>query len=108
MLQFILIIHVLLAVSVIALVLMQHGKGADIGASFGSGASQTVFGSQGATSFLMKLTGLLAALFFTTSIALTYMVGQQAKGQEILMPKPMQSVPASLGGQAPEKSKNNK
>ena len=60
MYQLILIIHVLIAVAVIGLVLIQHGKGADIGAAFGSGASNTVFGSQGTGSFLFKLTGGLA------------------------------------------------
>ena len=60
----ILTLHVLIALSILALVLMQHGKGADIGATFGSGASNTMFGSQGAMPFLMKLTMLLAALFF--------------------------------------------
>ena len=63
-------IHVLLAVVLITLVLLQHGKGADIGAAFGSGASQTVFGSQGASSFLMKLTASLGAAFFATSLLL--------------------------------------
>lgn len=79
MLQLVLIFHVLISVSLIALVLIQHGKGADMGAAFGSGASQTVFGSQGSTSFLMKFTGLLAGLFFLTSIGLTYLVAKQSQ-----------------------------
>lgn len=75
----ILILHVLVCVSLIALVLLQHGKGADIGAAFGAGASQTVFGSSGASSFLLKLTGALAAIFFLTSIYLGYLDSQSMK-----------------------------
>ena len=63
-------IHVLLAIGVIGLVLIQQGKGADAGAAFGSGSSATVFGAGGSGSFLTRMTTLLAALFFATSIAL--------------------------------------
>ncbi|MBW5802653.1 preprotein translocase subunit SecG [Coxiella endosymbiont of Ornithodoros amblus] len=69
----ILIIHALIAVSLIALVLLQHGKGADTGAAFGSTSSNTMFGSVGATPFLMKVTIFLAAAFFVTSIGLSYL-----------------------------------
>jgi len=64
------VIHLLLAMGVIGLVLIQHGKGADAGAAFGSGASATVFGARGSSNFLSRATGVLAALFFATSIAL--------------------------------------
>lgn len=74
-----LIIHVLLAVSLIVLVLIQHGKGADAGAAFGSGASATVFGSRGSASFLTRATAVLAALFFVTSLSLAYLAGQTTK-----------------------------
>jgi len=66
----ILIVHVLLAISVIALVLLQQGKGADMGASFGAGASQTVFGSGGSGNFMTRTTAVLATCFFVTSFAL--------------------------------------
>ena len=66
----ILIVHVLAAIGVIALVLLQQGKGADMGAAFGSGASSTVFGSQGSSSFMTRATGILAATFFATSLTL--------------------------------------
>ena len=66
----ILIVHVLLAISVIALVLLQQGKGADMGASFGAGASQTVFGSGGSSNFMTRTTAVLATCFFVTSFAL--------------------------------------
>ena len=66
----ILIVHVLAAIGVVALVLLQQGKGADMGAAFGSGASSTVFGSQGSSSFITRGTAILAAVFFTTSLTL--------------------------------------
>ncbi len=69
----ILVLHVLFSLSLIGLVLMQHGKGADAGASFGGGASNTMFGSQGSMPFLVKLTGLIAILFISTSLILGYM-----------------------------------
>jgi len=77
--QIILIFHVLFAAALIGLVLLQKGKGAGMGAAFGSGASQTVFGSRGSISFLMKLTLFFAALFFTTSIWMTYLAAHHAK-----------------------------
>ena len=72
-----LVIHVVLAVGVIGLVLIQHGKGADAGAAFGSGASATVFGAKGSASFLTRATTILAALFFVTSIFLFYLAAHR-------------------------------
>ena len=66
----IIIMHILTAVSVIGLILLQQGKGADAGASFGSGASQTVFGAQGSGNVLTQGTSILAAVFFATSMGL--------------------------------------
>ncbi len=77
MYQLLLAVHVLVAITLIGLVLIQHGKGADIGAAFGSGASNTVFGSQGTGSFLFKLTGGLALTFFVTSVLLSTMISTQ-------------------------------
>jgi preprotein translocase subunit SecG len=68
-----LIIHLLVAIGVIGLVLIQQGKGADAGAAFGGGASSTVFGSAGSSSFLTRATGILAAIFFITSLSLAYL-----------------------------------
>ncbi len=73
-----LIVHVIIGAAVIGLVLLQQGKGADAGASFGGGASQTVFGSAGAGGFLVKLTAGLAALFFATSLGLAMVAKQKA------------------------------
>jgi len=73
------VIHVLLTIALIGLVLVQRGKGADIGAAFGSGASNTMFGSQGSASFLTRTTAIVAALFFITSLSLAYMGGQRTE-----------------------------
>jgi preprotein translocase subunit SecG len=70
---FILSVHILLALMIIFLVLMQRGKGAEAGAGFGSGASGTVFGARGTATLFSKLTAVFAALFFTTSLLLAYM-----------------------------------
>ena len=77
--QLILIIHVLAAVALVGLVLIQQGKGSSMGAGFGAGASQTVFGSQGSTSFLTKVTGTFAAIFFITSLTLGYLATHEVK-----------------------------
>lgn len=68
----ILVLHVLAALAIIGLVLIQHGKGADMGSGFGSGASATVFGSGGAGNFLSKSTSAIAIAFFLTSFGLAY------------------------------------
>ena len=72
-----LVVHVILAIGVIGLVLMQHGKGADAGAAFGSGASATVFGAGGSASFLTRATTALAAAFFLTSLFLFYLAAHR-------------------------------
>ena len=102
--QLIIILHVIVAVCLIALILLQHGKGADAGATFGSGASNTMFGSQGPMSFLMKITYLLAAIFFATSITLGYMASRAAKsGSNILdlTAASQHSAPASSSSSLP-------
>ena len=70
------VVHLFLAIGLVGLILIQHGKGADMGAAFGSGASATVFGSRGAGNFLSRTTAVLAALFFVTSLALAYFAMQ--------------------------------
>ncbi len=75
--QLILVLHVIFSITLVALILIQHGKGADAGASFGAGSANTMFGSQGATPFLVKITGLAAGLFIVTSLILGYMAYQQ-------------------------------
>ena len=80
----ILIFHVFLAIALIALVLLQQGKGADAGAAFGSGASATVFGARGAANFLSRLTAVLAATFFLTSLTLAYLYGHQPETGSVI------------------------
>ena len=74
--QLLTVLQILVSVSLIALVLLQQGKGADAGAAFGSGTSGTIFGSRGSASFLSRATAVLAAAFFFNSIALAYISGQ--------------------------------
>ncbi|MBA1275279.1 preprotein translocase subunit SecG [Stutzerimonas azotifigens] len=74
----VIVVHLLVAIGVVVLVLLQQGKGADAGASFGSGASATVFGSQGSATFLSRVTAILATVFFVTSLGLAFFAKQQA------------------------------
>ena len=77
--QGVLIVHVLVSLGLIGLVMMQQGKGAEAGASFGGGASQTVFGSQGTGSFLTKVTKYFAIVFFATSLSLAVIAKQKSE-----------------------------
>jgi preprotein translocase subunit SecG len=81
----VLIIHTLIAIAIVVLVLIQRGKGASAGAAFGSGASGTVFGSRGSTSFFSRATGILATAFFATSLTLAYISSQQSGVTDSLM-----------------------
>ena len=85
MYQLLLVLHTLIAVTIIGLVLIQHGKGADIGAAFGSGASNTVFGSQGTGSFLFRLTSGLALAFFITSVTLSAIIAHYYQREHALV-----------------------
>ncbi len=79
------VVQVVLAISLIGLILIQHGKGADAGAAFGSGASGTVFGSRGSATFLSRSTGVLAALFFVISLVLAVMVARGTAERKSLL-----------------------
>ena len=74
--EFVLVIHVIAAIALVAMVLLQQGKGADAGAAFGGG-SQSVFGSAGSANFLSRTTAILATVFFLTSLSLAYFVNQR-------------------------------
>lgn len=76
-LTLVLIVHVLAALGIIGLVLLQHGKGADVGASFGGGASGSLFGATGSANFLSRATAVLAAIFFATSLGLAYLASHR-------------------------------
>ena len=101
----ILTVHILVALAIIGLVLMQHGKGADMGAAFGSGASGSLFGASGSANFLSRTTGILAAVFFATSLTLAYVASSKPKTTGSLMQESVQSevVPpaAQQAGEAP-------
>jgi len=85
--QFILIFHFVVAVAIIGLILLQQGKGAEAGASFGAGASQTVFGSSGSWNFFSKMTAILATIFFVTSISLAVVAKNRTLVEDILPPQ---------------------
>jgi len=84
MYQVIIVIHVLLGLGVIGLVLMQQGKGADAGAAFGTGSAGSVFGAQGAASFLSRSTAILATLFFATSLGLAVANGHKGTERDLM------------------------
>ena len=74
-----LVVHVLIAIGIVGLILLQQGKGADAGAAFGGGSSSTVFGSQGSGTFLSRATAVLATIFFITSLWLAYLATQRVE-----------------------------
>ena len=81
----VLAVHTFIAVMIIVLVLLQRGKGADAGAAFGAGASGTVFGARGSTSFFSRMTAFLAAAFFASSLTLAYLSTQSSGGPDSLI-----------------------
>ncbi|NWG87279.1 MAG: preprotein translocase subunit SecG [Hydrogenophilaceae bacterium] len=85
------IFHILAAVAVVGLVLLQHGKGADMGAAFGSGASGSLFGATGSANFLSRATAVLATVFFMTSLGLAYFSANKAQPE--VAPVPTQAQP---------------
>jgi len=101
----VLVLHVLAAIGIVVLVLLQHGKGADMGAAFGSGSAGSLFGSAGAANFLSRTTAVLAAVFFATSLGLTYFSAPSKSGgvtQSIEAPAaPKVNVPATPAPSAP-------
>jgi len=109
----VLTIHVLVGLCIIGLVLMQHGKGADAGAAFGSGASGSVFGSSGSANFLSRTTGVLAAVFFVTSLGLSYLASSKPKqptsvmeGAPALVVPPSDAKPADAAGAQDSKAQS--
>jgi len=105
----VLTVHVLVGLAVIGLVLVQHGKGADVGASFGGGASGSLFGASGSANFLSRTTAVLATVFFITSLTLTYLASHRTTSsssvmegvaptavQSAVVPAPAQSKPVDV------------
>ena len=95
------VVQVVLAVGLIGLILIQHGKGADAGAAFGSGASGTVFGSRGSASFLSRSTGALATLFFVISLVLAILVARGTAERQSLTVGIEDAAPAETAVDAP-------
>ncbi len=95
----VLVVHVLIGVMIVALVLLQRGKGADAGAAFGAGASGTVFGARGSANFLSRSTAVLALLFFGTSLGLAYLGTQRKAPESLLDAAEVAQMPAELPGQ---------
>jgi preprotein translocase subunit SecG len=100
------VIHAVTAVVLAGLVLMQHGKGADMGASFGTGSAGSLFGSSGSANFLSRSTAVAATVFFITSMTLTYLYAQQQQPQGVMdrqdvsgqaQPPAPASIPAKAG-----------
>ena len=101
-LTIVLVIHVATALGITGLVLLQHGKGADMGAAFGSGASGSVFGATGSANFLSRSTAVLAAVFFLTSLGLAHLATQRPReGGTVMDAVPAPSQPAAPGAGAP-------
>jgi preprotein translocase subunit SecG len=112
------VLHVVVSVALILIILLQTGKGADIGAVFGGGSSQTLFGSSGPTSFLSKMTAAAAVIFMLTSLFLAYFSGTRPSssimkggvpvqtapgpGEQPALPSSPQGIPAAPGGTAPQ------
>ncbi|MFA7268360.1 MAG: preprotein translocase subunit SecG [Sterolibacterium sp.] len=101
-------LHILVGISVIGLVLIQHGKGADMGAAFGGGASGSLFGASGSANFMSRTTAILAAIFFLTSLSLSYLATNRVKTPASVMdtvkteaPPPASSAPAKSEVPAP-------
>src|SRR5690606_39877765 len=95
----VLVIHILTALAILVLILLQQGKGASAGATFGAGASQTVFGSEGSGNFFTRATTIFAVIFFCTSFGLAIIAKNQAGVGDADIPSVLESAPA--GAEAP-------
>lgn len=103
------VVHVLTAVVLIGLVLMQHGKGADMGAAFGSGSAGSLFGSSGSANFLSRSTAVAATVFFITSLSLTYIYSHPSQQQGVMdkvNPVTTQAAPAAPAANPADDSKS--
>jgi preprotein translocase subunit SecG len=96
-----LVLHLLTAVAVCGFVLLQHGKGADMGAAFGSGASGSLFGAAGSANFLSRTTAILAAVFFLSSLGLTWFAAVHGEAKSSVERGVMDKLPATKAADAP-------
>jgi preprotein translocase subunit SecG len=93
--SFLLVVHLIVAAVVCGLVLIQHGKGADMGAAFGSGSSGSLFGASGSANFLSRTTAVLAAVFFISSLGLTYLGSMHGPAKDVMQQGVMGNMPKS-------------
>ena len=98
----IIVAHVLIALVIIGLVLLQHGKGADMGSGFGGGSSGSLFGATGSANFLSRATAVLATIFFVSSLGLAYLAGSKPKADGSTVMDAVKQQPAKPAGQTPE------
>ena len=97
-----LVVHVIIALVICGLVLLQHGKGADMGAAFGSGSSGSLFGAAGSANFLSRSTAILAAVFFLSSVGLTWFASTRGKPGGLMEKAAIEkTVPAPKAGETP-------
>ena len=102
LLTIVLVVQILTALGMIGLILLQHGKGADMGAAFGSGSSGSLFGAAGSANFLSRTTAVLATVFFVTSVALTYFGSQHGVPQGVMEKGVMESVVPAKPSDVPQ------
>ncbi|SNR96059.1 protein translocase subunit secG [Methylobacillus rhizosphaerae] len=96
------VIHVIAALGVVGLVLLQHGKGADMGAAFGSGASGSLFGVSGSSNFMSRATAVCVAIFFVTSMSLAYLTSHRSEQGSVVQKSVVKSAPVSNTPKADE------
>jgi preprotein translocase subunit SecG len=99
-----LVVHLIVAVSLCGLVLLQHGKGADMGAAFGSGSSGSLFGASGSANFLSRTTAALAAVFFLSSLGLTYLATTHTKSRDAAQQGIMGDIPVTKSVDVPKET----
>jgi len=97
-----LVLHLIVAAAVCGLVLLQHGKGADMGAAFGSGSSGSLFGAAGSANFLSRTTAVLAAVFFASSLGLTYLGTLHTPAKDVMQQGVMGDAPPTKGTETPK------
>ena len=97
----VIVVHVIAAIGIIGLVLLQHGKGADMGAAFGGGSSGSLFGASGSANFLSRSTSVLATIFFLTSLGLTWFSAHRVEHKGVMATQPASSAPAATPDAAP-------
>ena len=104
----IIVVHVLVALGIIGLVLLQHGKGADMGSGFGGGASSSLFGASGSANFLSRATAALATVFFLLSLALAYVATNQPRESGSVVDRVQRTAPAQKKDEKQQEKKEEK